>query len=343
MSLITLSPINRERWQRFKNNRRGYYSLWIFLGLFGVSLLADVVANRVPLMVQFQGQWFFPIVNEYSELDFGGDFDVAADYRDDYIAELINQSGWMLWPPIRFDYRAINYHLTTPAPSPPSTDNWLGTDDLGRDVLARLIYGFRISVIFGLLLTLATSVVGITVGALQGFYGGKVDLIGQRLLEVWSSVPTLFVLIIIASMVPPSFWILLAILLVFGWMSLVGVVRAEFLRARNFEYVLAARSMGVSNRAIMWRHLLPNAMVATITFIPFLLVGAVTSLTALDFLGFGLPPGSASLGEMVSQGKNNLHAPWIGLSVFVTLSLLLTLLVFVGEAVRDAVDPNRTR
>lgn len=343
MSLITLSPINRERWQRFKNNRRGYYSLWIFLGLFGVSLLADVVANRVPLMVQFQGQWFFPIVNEYSELDFGGDFDVAADYRDDYIAELINQSGWMLWPPIRFDYRAINYHLTTPAPSPPSADNWLGTDDLGRDVLARLIYGFRISVIFGLLLTLATSVVGITVGALQGFYGGKVDLIGQRLLEVWSSVPTLFVLIIIASMVPPSFWILLAILLVFGWMSLVGVVRAEFLRARNFEYVLAARSMGVSNRAIMWRHLLPNAMVATITFIPFLLVGAVTSLTALDFLGFGLPPGSASLGEMVSQGKNNLHAPWIGLSVFVTLSLLLTLLVFVGEAVRGAVDPNRTR
>ncbi|WP_339615162.1 ABC transporter permease [uncultured Gilvimarinus sp.] len=340
---MNLSPINRERWHRFKNNRRGYYSLWIFLALFGASLLADVLANNVPLIIQHEGEWYFPVVKEYSELDFGGDFDVAADYRDDYIAELINDSGWMLWPPIRFDYRAINYNLPTPAPSPPSVENWLGTDDLGRDILARLIYGFRISVIFGLFLTLATSVVGIAVGAIQGFYGGKVDLVGQRFLEVWSSVPTLFVLIIIASMVPPSFWILLTILLLFGWMSLVGVVRAEFLRARNFEYVLAARSMGVSNAAIMWRHLLPNAMVATITFIPFLLVGGVTSLTALDFLGFGLPPGSASLGEMVSQGKNNLHAPWIGLSVFVVLSLLLTLLVFVGEAVRDAVDPNRTR
>jgi microcin C transport system permease protein len=343
MALINLTAINRERWQRFKNNRRGYVSLWLFVALFGLSLLAELVANNVPIVVHYQDDWYFPVVKEYSELDFGGDFAVTADYRDEYIAELINQSGWMLWPPIRFDYSAINYHLPTPAPSPPSADNWLGTDDLGRDVLARLIYGFRISVVFGLLLTLATSVVGIAVGAVQGFYGGKIDLLGQRFLEVWSSVPTLFVLIIIASMVPPSFWILLAILLLFGWMSLVGVVRAEFLRARNFEYVLAARSMGVSNAAIMWRHLLPNAMVATITFIPFLLVGGVTSLTALDFLGFGLPPGSASLGEMVSQGKNNLHAPWIGLSVFVVLSLLLTLLVFVGEAVRDAVDPNRTR
>ncbi|WP_041523194.1 ABC transporter permease [Gilvimarinus agarilyticus] len=340
---MSLSPINQERWQRFKNNRRGFYSLWIFLALFGLSLFAELVANSVPIVVVKNGEWYFPIVKEYSELDFGGDFDVAADYRDEYIADLINADGWMLWPPIRFDYRAINYNLPTPAPSPPSSENWLGTDDLGRDILARLIYGFRISVLFGLVLTLATSVVGIAVGAAQGFYGGKVDLIGQRFLEVWSSVPTLFVLIIIASMVPPSFWILLGILLIFGWMSLVGVVRAEFLRARNFEYVLAARSMGVSNAAIMWRHLLPNAMVATITFIPFLLVGGVTSLTALDFLGFGLPPGSASLGEMVSQGKNNLHAPWIGLSVFIVLSLLLTLLVFVGEAVRDAVDPNRTR
>ena len=340
---MTLSPINRERWYRFKKNRRGFFSLWLFLVLFLLSLAADFLANEVPLVVKYQDNWYFPVVKQYSELTFSGDFDVAADYRDPYLADIINGQGWMLWPPIRFNYRTINYNLPTAAPSPPTTENWLGTDDQGRDVLARLIYGFRISVLFGLILTIATSVVGVFAGAVQGYYGGRVDLIGQRLLEVWSSIPTLFVLIIIASLVPPSFWILLGILLLFGWMSLVGVVRAEFLRARNFDYVLAARAMGVSDRAIMFRHLLPNALVATITFLPFLLVGGVTSLTALDFLGFGLPPGSASLGEMVGQGKNNLYAPWIGLSVFVTLSLLLTLLVFVGEAVRDAFDPNRTR
>lgn len=338
-----LSPLNRERWHRFKKNRRGFWSLWLFLALFLLTLFAELLANDVPLLVKYDADWYFPVVRNYSELEFGGDFDVAADYRDPYIAELIQSNGWMLWPPVRFDFQTINYDLPTPAPSPPSAENWLGTDDQGRDVLARLVYGFRISVVFGLILTLATSVVGIAAGALQGFYGGKVDLIGQRLLEVWSSVPTLFVLIIIASLVPPSFWILLVILLLFGWMALVGVVRAEFLRARNLEYVLAARAMGVSDRAIIFRHLLPNAMVATITFIPFLLVGGVTSLTALDFLGFGLPPGSASLGEMVGQGKNNLHAPWIGISVFMVLAIMLTLLVFVGEGVRDAVDPNRTR
>lgn len=338
-----LSPLNQERWRRFKNNRRGFWSLWLFLLLFVGTLFAEVIANDTPILIKHQNSFYFPLFKEYSELTFGGDFDVAADYRDPYIAELINESGWMLWPPIRFDYRAINYDLPTPAPSPPSAENWLGTDDQGRDVLARLIYGFRISVIFGLLLTLATSVIGVAAGAVQGFYGGKIDLIGQRLLEVWSSMPALFVLIIIASFVPPSFWILLVILLLFGWMTLVGVVRAEFLRARNLEYVLAAKAMGVSDRAVIFRHLLPNAMVATLTFVPFILVGAVTSLTALDFLGFGLPPGSASLGEMVGQGKNNLHAPWIGLSVFFVLALLLTLLVFVGEAVRDAVDPNKTR
>ncbi|WP_441294557.1 ABC transporter permease [Gilvimarinus algae] len=338
-----LSPLNRERWHRFKKNRRGFWSLWLFLALFLLTLFAELLANDVPLLVKYDTDWYFPVVRNYSELEFGGDFDVAADYRDPYIAELIQSNGWMLWPPVRFDFQTINYDLPTPAPSPPSAENWLGTDDQGRDVLARLVYGFRISVVFGLILTLATSVVGIAAGALQGFYGGKVDLIGQRLLEVWSSVPTLFVLIIIASLVPPSFWILLVILLLFGWMALVGVVRAEFLRARNLEYVLAARAMGVSDRAIIFRHLLPNAMVATITFIPFLLVGGVTSLTALDFLGFGLPPGSASLGEMVGQGKNNLHAPWIGISVFMVLAIMLTLLVFVGEGVRDAVDPNRTR
>ncbi|UTF60578.1 ABC transporter permease [Gilvimarinus sp. DA14] len=340
---MKLSPLNQERWHRFKKNRRGFFSLWLFLFLFVLTLFAELIANSVPLLVKYENDWYFPVVNQYSELTFGGDFDVAADYRDPYIAELINESGWMVWPPIKFDYKTINYDLPSPAPSPPSSENWLGTDDQGRDILARLIYGFRISVIFGLMLTLATTVIGVAAGAVQGFYGGKVDLIGQRLLEVWSSMPTLFVLIIIASLVPPSFWILLLILLLFGWMALVGVVRAEFLRARNLDYVLAAKSMGVSDFTLMFRHLLPNAMVATVTFIPFLLVGGVTSLTALDFLGFGLPPGSASLGEMVSQGKNNLHAPWIGISVFVVLALLLTLLVFVGEGVRDAVDPNKTR
>ncbi|MDO6745804.1 ABC transporter permease [Gilvimarinus sp. 1_MG-2023] len=343
MKAVKLSPLNQERWRRFCHNRRGYFSMWLFLLLFVVTLGAELIANDKPIVVKHDGDWFFPVVKNYTELDFGGDFDMAADYRDPYIADMINEAGWMLWPPIRFDYRTINYDLPTPAPSPPSSKNWLGTDDQGRDVLARLIYGFRISVLFGLMLTIATSIIGIAAGAVQGFYGGKVDLIGQRIMEVWSSVPTLFVLIIIASLVPPNFWILLAILLLFGWMALVGVVRAEFLRARNLDYVLAARAMGVGDGKIIFRHLLPNAMVATITFVPFLLVSGITSLTALDFLGFGLPPGSASLGEMVGQGKNNLHAPWIGISVFIVLALLLTLLVFVGEAVRDAVDPNRTR
>lgn len=340
---MTLSPLNRERWHRFRNNRRGYWSLWLFLGLFAISLLSDFIANEKPLLVSYDDSLYVPLWEDYTELEFGGDFAVAADYRDPYIAELIRDNGWMLWPPIRFNYRTINYDLPVPAPSPPSAENWLGTDDQGRDILARLLYGFRISVIFGLLLTVMTSVIGIAAGAVQGFYGGKIDLFGQRLLEVWSSVPTLFVLIILASFVPPSFWILLFILLLFGWMALVGVVRAEFLRARNFDYVLAARALGVSDRALMFRHLLPNAMVATVTFLPFIMVGSITSLTALDFLGFGLPPGSPSLGEMVSQGKSNLHAPWIGISVFIVLSLLLTLLVFVGEAARDALDPNRTR
>ncbi|HEY7886419.1 MAG TPA: ABC transporter permease [Cellvibrionaceae bacterium] len=340
---MNLSPLNQERWSRFRKNRRGFISLWLFLGLFVFSLMADFIANEVPLVVKFDNHWYFPVFKQYSELEFGGDFDVAADYRDDYIAELIGENGWMLWPVIRFNYRTINNNLPSPAPSPPTLENWLGTDNQGRDIVARLIYGFRLSVLFGLMLTISTSIVGVFVGAIQGYYGGKIDLIGQRVLEVWSSVPTLFVLIIIASFVPPSFWILLVILLLFGWMALVGVVRAEFLRARNFDYVVAARALGVPDWQIMFRHLLPNALVATITFLPFIMVGAITSLTALDFLGFGLPPGSASLGEMVGQGKNNLHAPWIGISVFIVLSLMLSLLVFVGEAVRDAFDPNRTR
>ncbi|MDO3385693.1 ABC transporter permease [Gilvimarinus sp. SDUM040013] len=338
-----MSPLNKERWHRFKKNRRGYISLWLFLCLFLMTLPAEFLANDAPLMIRYDGDFYFPVVKEYSELEFGGDFDISAEYTDPYLAGLINEKGWMLWPPIPFDYSTRNSNLTQPAPSPPSDVNWLGTDDQGRDVLARLIYGFRVSVLFGLMLTIATSIIGVAAGAVQGFYGGKIDLIGQRLLEVWSSVPTLFVLIIIASMVTPSFWILLVILLLFGWMALVGVVRAEFLRARNLDYVMAARALGVADRTLIFRHLLPNAMVATITFVPFVMVSAITSLTALDFLGFGLPPGSASLGEMVSQGKNNLYAPWIGISVFVALALLLSLLVFIGEAVRDAVDPNRTR
>lgn len=340
---MTLSPLNKERWRRFRENRRGYWSLWLFLGLFGISLLADIIANENPLVVRYQGELYFPIWNDYSELEFGGDFDVDADYRDPYLADQIREEGWMLWPLVQFNYRTINYDLPSPAPSPPTGDNWLGTDDQGRDVFARLLYGLRLSIIFGLMLTVLSSVIGIAAGAVQGFYGGRIDLFGQRVLEVWSSMPTLFILIILSSFVAPSFWILLGIMLLFGWMSLVGVVRAEFLRARNFDYVLAARALGVSDSALMFRHLLPNAMVATITFLPFILVASITSLTALDFLGFGLPPGSPSLGEMVNQGKNNLHAPWIGFSVFVVLSVLLTLLVFVGEAVRDAFDPSRTR
>ena len=337
-----LSPINKERWSRFRANRRGSWSLVIFSVLFVVSLFAELIANEDPILVKFKGDFYTPFMTEYSELAFGGDFDIAADFKDDYIQELVEAEGWILWPPVRFNYRTINYDLGQPAPAPPSSVNWIGTDDQGRDIFARLLYGFRISILFGLLLTIFSSILGIAFGAVQGFYGGYTDLIGQRFLEVWSSMPTLFILIIIASMVPPSFWVLLGILLIFGWTSLVSVVRAEFLRTRNFDYVIAARALGVPDWRIMFRHVLPNAMVASITFMPFILVGGVTSLTALDFLGFGLPPGSPSLGEMVGQGKNNLHAPWIGISVFIVLSVLLTLLVFVGEAVRDAFDPNRT-
>jgi len=340
---VQLSPINQERWRRFRKNRRGYWSLWVFMVLFMISLFADFIANESPIMVRYQNQNYFPIFTSYSELEFGGEFDLAADYRDPFLADIIEADGWMIWPLIRFNYRTINYNLPSPAPSPPTWENWLGTDDRGRDVVARLLYGFRISVIFGFALTLLSSVVGITLGVIQGFYGGKVDLLGQRMIEVWASMPSFFILIIVASLVQPTFFILLAILLLFSWMSLVGFVRAESLRARNFEYVQAARALGLNNTAIMFRHVLPNALVATVTFLPFILAGSVTTLTSLDFLGFGLPPGSPSLGEMVNQGKTNLRAPWIGISVFITLSLLLTLLVFIGEAVRDAFDPNRTR
>ena len=341
--MLTLSPINQQRWQRFRRNRRAWWSLWLFLGVFILSLGSEFIANERPLLVRYADQWYFPIFVRYSELDFGGDFDVRADYTDPFIQDLINEQGWLLFPPVRFDYRTINYDLPRPAPSPPSAENLLGTDDQGRDIVARLLYGTRISILFGFTLTVLTSIVGVSVGALMGFFGGKLDLLGQRVLEIWSSLPTLFILIIISSMVQPTFWILMGIMLLFGWMGLVGLVRAESLRARNFEYVQAARAMGLSDWAVIFRHVLPNAMVATITFLPFILAGSVTTLTGLDFLGFGLPPGSASLGEMINQGKNNIRAPWIGVSVFLVLSYILVLLVFIGEGVRDALDPRRTR
>jgi microcin C transport system permease protein len=338
----TGSPPQRlKRWQRFKKNQRAFVSLCIFGLLFVMSLCAEFVANDKPILVRFDGRFYFPIVVEYSELVFGGEFDINTDYRDPYISDLIEAKGWMLRPPITFSYNTINYNLPSPAPSPPTRENWFGTDDRGRDVAARVIYGFRISVLFGLILTLFSSLIGISLGALQGYYGGRFDIIFQRFMEVWSGMPTLFLLIILSSVMEPNFWWLLGITLLFGWMSLVGVVRAEFLRARNFEYVLAARAMGMRHSRIMFVHILPNAMTSALSYLPFILGGSITTLTSLDFLGFGLPVGSPSLGELLSQGKANLHAPWLGIAAFVVLALTLTLLVFIGEGVRDAFDPRR--
>ena len=339
---MALSPINQRRFARFKEHKRGWYSLWIFLILFILSLGAEFIANDKPLVVQYDGELYFPVVKRYPETTFGGEFPLQANYKSPYIQELVaEKDGWMLWPIIPFYYSSINYDLLVPAPAPPSAQNWLGTDDQGRDVMSRVIYGFRISVLFALTLTLVSSVFGVLVGALQGFYGGWVDLIGQRFLEVWSGLPVLYLLIIMASFIQPNFWWLLGIMLLFSWMSLVDLVRAEFLRGRNLEYVRAARALGMQNSAIMFRHILPNAMVSTITFLPFILTGAIGTLTALDFLGFGLPPGSPSLGELVAQGKSNLQAPWLGISAFTVLALMLSLLVFIGEAARDAFDPRK--
>jgi microcin C transport system permease protein len=361
-----LSPINQRRWQNFKANRRGFVSLWIFLFLFVMSLCAEFIANDKPLMIRLDGRTFFPVFVTYPETAFGGEFETAADYRDPYLRKLIaERGGTVIWPPIRYSYNTHNLDLPTPAPSPPTwmlTEeqckpivqkkglsgcrdleyNWLGTDDQGFDVVARLIYGFRISVLFGLTLSLISSIIGVAAGAVQGYFGGWTDLLFQRFIEIWTSVPSLYLLLIVSSVLVPGFFVLIGILLLFSWVALVGLVRAEFLRARNFEYIQAARALGVSNAKIMFRHMLPNAMVATLTFLPFILSSSVMTLTALDFLSLGLPPGSASLGEMLKQGKANIQAPWLGITAFMTVALMLSLLIFIGEAVRDAFDPRKT-
>ena len=339
---IRITPLTRRRLANFRANRRGFWSLWIFLLLFVVSLGAEFIANDRPLLIRYDGGFYFPVFTNYPETTFGGEFPTEADYRDPYVQKRVSQHGWMVWPLIPFSYSTVNYDLPVPAPSPPDAVDWLGTDDQGRDVLARLIYGFRISVLFGLVLTLASSVIGIAAGAIQGYFGGLTDLLFQRFEEIWSGLPILFLLIILSALVQPNFWWLLGLMLLFSWMGLVDLVRAEFLRARNFDYVRAARALGVSNPVIIVRHVLPNAMVSTFTYLPFILTGAVAQLTALDFLGFGLPAGSPSLGELVAQGKNNLQSPWLGITAFVALALLLSLLVFIGEAVRDAFDPRKT-
>ena len=337
-----MTPLNRRRLDNFRANRRGYWSLLIFSVLLFVSLFAEFIANDRPLLVRYDGAFYVPVLVDYPETEFGGFLESDTDYSDPEVAALIEEHGWILWPPIRYSYDTIAFDLPTPAPSPPSIRNWLGTDDQARDVTARLIYGFRISVLFGLILTLVSSVVGVAAGAVQGYFGGWLDLLFQRFIEMWSGLPTLYLLIILASVVTPSFWWLLAFMLLFSWMALVGVVRAEFLRARNLDYVRAARALGVGNPRIIARHVLPNAMVAALTFLPFITSGAVVTLTALDFLGFGLPPGSASLGELLKQGKDNLQAPWLGFSAFLIIAIMLSLLVFIGEAVRDAFDPRKT-
>jgi len=364
--LLAPSPLNRRRWQNFKANRRGYWSFWIFMVVFVISLFAEFIANDRPLFIEFDGHLYWPSVVTYSETTFGGDFETAADYRDPYLQKLIaDKGGSIVWTPVRFSYDTHNLDLPTPAPSKPTwmlTEdqcapvvqkkglkncrdleyNWLGTDDQGRDVVARLIYGFRISVLFGLTLTIVSSIIGIAAGGVQGYFGGWIDLGFQRFIEIWTAIPSLYLLLILSSVLKPSFFVLLGILLLFSWVSLVGLVRAEFLRGRNFEYIQAARALGVSNAVIMVRHLLPNAMVATMTFLPFIVSSSVMTLTALDFLGFGLPPGSPSLGELLSQAKANVQAPWLGFTGFFAVAIMLSLLIFIGEAVRDAFDPRKT-
>lgn len=340
--MLKLSPVARRRLDRFKQNRRGWWSLWLFIGLFILTLGGELIANDKPLVVSYQGSLYFPVFKRYTEQQFGGQLPFQADYRSDYVEQLIRKDGgWLLFPPIPFSEDTPNYELSQPAPSPPSTVNWLGTDDQARDVAARVIYGARVSILFALALTAISALIGVTAGALQGYYGGWVDLLGQRLLEVWSGLPVLYLLIILSGFVEPNFWWLLGIMALFSWLALVDVVRAEFLRGRNLEYVKAARALGLSDRKVILRHILPNAMNATLSYLPFILTGAISTLTALDFLGFGLPPGAPSLGELVAQGKSNLQAPWLGVSAFAVLAIMLSLLVFIGESARDAFDPRK--
>ncbi|CAJ2376651.1 MAG: putative oligopeptide ABC transporter membrane subunit YejE [Arenicellales bacterium IbO2] len=341
LSGMRASQLNLRRWQNFRGNRRGWWSLWIFLALFTATLFSELIANDKPVLVRYDGAFYAPVFFDYPETRFGGEFELAADYRDPYLRDLINARGWILWPPVPFSYDTIDYELGVPAPSPPSRRHWLGTDDQARDVLARALYGFRISILFGLALTLLSSIIGVAAGAVQGYFGGLTDLLMQRFIEIWEGLPVLYLLIIMATVIAPGFASLLALMLLFSWTGLVAVVRAEFLRVRNFEYIRAARALGVGDAKIMARHILPNAMVATLTFMPFILSGSVTTLTGLDFLGFGLPAGAPSLGEMLNQGKNNLQAPWLGITGFAVIAVMLSLLVFIGEAVRDAFDPRK--
>ena len=335
-------PLARRRWAVFKANRRGYWSLWIFLALYALSLGSELIANDKPIVLSFRGELYAPIFAEYPETAFGGDFETEADYRDPYVQELIEAGGgWAVWPLVPFSYDTIDYEIASPAPTAPDARHVMGTDSQARDVFALTLYGFRLSVTFGLVLTLASSAIGVVAGAVQGYFGGWTDLVFQRVIEVLQSLPILYLLIILASFIEPGFFSLLGVLLVVTWMTLVPVVRAEFLRARNLDYVRAARALGLGNRKIMFRHILPNAMVATLTFLPFILSTGIMMLTALDFLGFGLPRGSPSIGELLNQGKNNLYAPWLGIAGFAVMATMLSLLIFIGEAARDAFDPRK--
>lgn len=338
---ISPQSLYQQRWQRFKGNRRGYFSLWIFILFFIISLCADFIANDKPILVKYQNNYYLPIFHFYPETKFAGEFATQTNFLDPAVQAKIEAHGWIIWAPLHYSYNTLVYDTENTFPTPPSKAHWLGTTDAGFDVLANILYGFRISIFFAILLTLVTSIIGIMVGAIQGYYGGMVDLLGQRFIEIWSGLPELFMIILLASILPLNFWYLLGITVLFGWMALVSVVRAEFLRTRNFDYIRAAKALGVSNSKIIFRHMLPNAMVATLTFLPFILCGAITTLTSLDFLGFGLPIDSPSLGRLLLQGKNNLQAPWLGISSFIIIATLLSLLVFIGEAVRDAFDPNK--
>ncbi|BCX74836.1 MULTISPECIES: ABC transporter permease [Acinetobacter] len=338
-----MSPIMHARLEKFKQNRLGFGCFILFMALFVISISAEFIANDKPVLVKYDQHYYMPVFKAYPETTFGGVFETEADYRDPVVQQLIDEKGWAIWPILRFSYQTPNLDLAVPVPSPPTTQNWLGTDDQGRDVLVRILYGLRISLLFGFALTLFAAFLGVVVGAIQGYYGGWVDLIGQRILEVWGGLPTLFMVIILVSLFTPSVYWLFLIMLIFGWTELVGIVRAEFLRARHLDYVQAARALGVSDLVIIFRHILPNVMSSSLSQLPFMLTANITALTALDFLGYGLPPDAASLGELLLQGKNNLDAPWLALSGFFTLALVLSLLIYIGEATRDAFDPRRQK